>query len=453
MRERTKQTKQNERTKPGERTKPIERRRPGERTKPRPSEPTKPTSSEPTKPNVRRALSHVGGETTVEGDPTRGTALVRALDVPPSEVAEEAARAHVHGFHSYPARMHPVTAQRLVESFSRPGGAVLDPFCGSGTVLVEARLVGRKAIGVDANPLAVRLAALKLRDTTEAERAAFVEAARAVALFADERRKAKSGPTRRYGPEDLALFDRHVLLELDGVRAGIDRIEDPAVRGELELVLSSMLTKLSRRTSDTSERELERRIASGYAARLFVRKAEELALRRAEASARLAAAPPARVLEGDARRLDGIGDRSVDLVVTSPPYPGVYDYLAHHEARLRWLRLRPERFERAEIGARRRLDPMGPDEGVARWEREIGDTLAALGRVMRPEGSVILLLADSVVAGRPVYSVDVIRRVAPRARLRVDTVASQPRPHFHAPTRRAFAARPRQEHAILLVRS
>lgn len=425
-----------------------ERTKPSERTKPR--EPAQPR--ERTKPNVRRALSHVGGETTIEGDPSRGALLVAALDVPPSEVAEEAARAHVHGFHSYPARMHPVTAQRLVESFSRPGDAVLDPFCGSGTVLVEARLLGRKAVGVDANPLAVRLAALKLRDTSEADRAALLEAARAVAAFADERRKAKSGPTRRYGPEDLALFDRHVLLELDGVRAGIDRVDGLTARAELELVLSSILTKLSRRTSDTSERELERRIASGYAARLFVRKAEELAKRRAEVETRLASAPPARVLEGDARRLEGVDDRSIDLVVTSPPYPGVYDYLAHHEARLRWLRLRPERFERAEIGARRRLDPMGPSEGVTRWEREIGDVLAALGRVMRPRACAILLLADSVVAGRPVYSVDVIRRVAPRAFLRLDAVASQPRPHFHAPTARAFASRPRREHAILLIR-
>ncbi len=407
---------------------------------------------EKTKPNVRRALSHVGGEASVEGDATRGAALVAALDVPPSEVAEEAARAHVHGFHSYPARMHPVTAQRLVESFSRPGDVVLDPFCGSGTALVEARLAGRKAIGVDANPLAVRLAALKLRDTSEAQRTALIEAAREVQAFADERRKAKLGPTRRYGPEDLALFDRHVLLELDGVRAGIDRINDLGVRAELELVLSSMLTKLSRRTSDTSDREHERRIASGYPARLFVRKAEELGARRHEVADRLAAAPPARVLEGDARRLDGILDRSVDLVVTSPPYPGVYDYLAHHEARLRWLRLRPDRFARDEIGARRRFDAMGPDEGVARWEHEIGDVLAALGRVMRPSSTAILLLADSVVAGRPVYSVDVIRRAAPRARLRLDAVASQPRPHFHAPTRAAFASRPRREHAILLVR-
>lgn len=416
-----------------------------------PQNQTKPNVNQ-TKPNVRRALSHVGGDVVTAGDPDRAALLAAALDVPTSEVAEEAARAHVHGFHSYPARMHPLTAKRLVESFSRPGDVVLDPFCGSGTVLVEARLAGRKALGVDANPLAVRLAERKLRDASEADRQKLVEAARAVAAQADERRKAKSGPTRRYGPEDLELFDRHVLLELDGVRAAIDRIEDRVVRADLELVLSSMLTKISRRTSDTSERELPRRIAAGYPARLFVRKTEELAARLAEVAPVLAKAPRGRVLEGDARELEGVTDGSVDLVVTSPPYPGVYDYLAHHEARLRWLRLQPDRFSRVEIGARRRLDPMGPTEGVTRWAHEIGAVLAAMGRVLRPKGCSVLLIADSVVAGRPVYAVDLLQRAAPAARLRVDAVASQPRPHFHLPTRRVFEARPRKEHAVLLVR-
>jgi hypothetical protein len=407
---------------------------------------------EPTRPNVRRALSHVGGEAVVEGDPARAAVLAAALDVPPSEVAEEAARAHVHGFHSYPARMHPLTARRLVEGFSRPGDVVLDPFCGSGTVLVEAKLAGRKAIGVDANPLAIRLAARKLRNATEEQRVRLVEAARAVAASADERRKAKSGPTHRYGQADLALFERHVLLELDGLRAAIDRTSDRALRGDLELVFSSMLTKLSRRTSDTSERELARRIAAGYPARLFVRKTEELVARLGEVATELAAGPPFRVIEGDARELAGIDDASVDLVITSPPYPGVYDYLAHHEARLRWLRLPPDRFARAEIGARRTLDAMGPSGGVARWESEIFDVLVALRRVLRPSRAAVLLLADSVVAGQPVYAVDLLRAATVRARLALGAVASQPRPHFHVPTRSAFSARARQEHAILLVR-
>jgi hypothetical protein len=358
----------------------------------------------------------------------------------------------VHGFHSYPARMHPLTARRLIESFSQANDVVLDPFCGSGTVLVEARLAGRRAIGVDANPLAVRLASRKLREAFEVERSALVEMARAAATHADERRRAKAGPTRRYGPEDLELFDRHVLLELDGLRAGIERTPS-SLRADLELVLSSMLTKLSRRTSDTSNRELPRRIGAGFPARLFVRKTEELVARLGEVTTKMAKAPPPRVLEGDARELAGVDDASVNLVVTSPPYPGVYDYLAHHEMRLRWLGLRADRFATNEIGARRRLDALGPAEGVVRWERELGAALLAMDRVLVKSAVAVLLIADSVIAGKPIYAVDSIRRILPNTHLRLLAVASQERPHFHEPTRRAFAARPRREHAILVVRT
>ena len=104
-------------------------------------------------------------------------------------------------------------------------------------------------------------------------------------------------------------------------------------------MLSSLLTKVSRRASDTSDQALPRRIAAGYPARLFVRKTEELTQRLAEVAGQLALAPPASVEGGDARVLRGIEPGTVDLAVTSPPYPGVYDYLAHHEARIRWLRL------------------------------------------------------------------------------------------------------------------
>src|SRR5262249_30208950 len=139
-----------------------------------------------------------------QGDPEAAALLAAAVDVPTSAEAEELARANVHGFHSYPARMHPLTARRLVEAFSRPGDAVLDPFCGSGTVLVEARLAGRGAVGVDANPLAVRLARLKTAPTTPEQRARWIDAAREVAAFADARREAKAGPTHRYGQADVA---------------------------------------------------------------------------------------------------------------------------------------------------------------------------------------------------------------------------------------------------------
>ncbi|WP_437966153.1 DNA methyltransferase [Sorangium sp. So ce260] len=424
--------------------------------KPKPGAPRQKARAVRPAPQARRALTNVGGATRLEGDPADAAMLAHALDVASSGTAEEAARAHVHGFHSYPARMHPDTARRLIEALSRPGERVLDPFCGSGTVLVEARLAGRAAIGVDANPLAVRLARLKVQGSTPGERERLVAAAREVAAAADERRKARAGPSRRYGPEDVALFEPHVLLELDGLRVGLDRLEGrgaDALRADLELVLSSILTKLSRRTSDTSEHELPRRIAAGYPARLFIRKAEELAQRLADVAAPLSASPPALIEEGDARVLRGVEPGSIHLAITSPPYPGVYDYLAHHEARLRWLRLRSARFEQDEIGARRHLDPLGPEAGRARWREELGGVLVALARVLRSGAPLVLLIADSVVAGAPVYAVDVVQAAASGARFAMRAVASQPRPHFHRPTARAFQRRPRHEHAILLIRA
>ena len=426
-------------------------------TRKRPAEPT-------TRPFIRerRALTNVGGPSERSGDPALADLLVRALDVEGAvperspaqgEAAEPAERAHVHGFHSYPARMHPETARRLVEDLSRPGDRVLDPFCGSGTVLVEARLAGRAAIGVDANPLAVRLARLKAGGSTEGERERLVAAAREVADIAGSRREARVGASRRYGPEDVALFDPHVLLELDGLRVGLDQLGSDALRADLELVLSAILTKVGKKASDTSDQALPRRIAAGYPAKLFVRKAEELARRLAEVAPALAAAPPARVEEGDARELRGIAPGSIDLIVTSPPYPGIYDYLAHHETRLRWLRLPRASFDRAEVGARRRLDPLGAEEGRARWQAELGAILGAMADVLRPGARAVLLIADSVIAGEPAFAIDLVRAAAPAVGLTMRAAASQERPHFHGPSARAFARRPRREHAILLARA
>jgi len=66
-----------------------------------------------------------------------------------------------HGLHPYPARMVPQIAKRLLKMYCPEGGIVLDPFCGSGTVAVEARLLKVNSIGIDINPLACLLAEVK----------------------------------------------------------------------------------------------------------------------------------------------------------------------------------------------------------------------------------------------------------------------------------------------------
>lgn len=67
-----------------------------------------------------------------------------------------------HGFHLYPARMHPEIAKRLIEKYAQdPKKTIFDPFMGSGGVLVESLLHGNNSVGIDVNPFAVLISRVK----------------------------------------------------------------------------------------------------------------------------------------------------------------------------------------------------------------------------------------------------------------------------------------------------
>jgi len=75
---------------------------------------------------------------------------------------EFSTRNYSHGFHLYPARMHPEIAKRLIEKYvPDTKKVVFDPFMGSGGVLVEALLHGNNSIGIDVNPFAVLISRVK----------------------------------------------------------------------------------------------------------------------------------------------------------------------------------------------------------------------------------------------------------------------------------------------------
>ena len=65
---------------------------------------------------------------------------------------------YTHCFHTYPAMMIPQIARKLLAEYGTEGGWLLDPYCGTGTSLVEASLFGMHSVGCDINPL-VRLIA------------------------------------------------------------------------------------------------------------------------------------------------------------------------------------------------------------------------------------------------------------------------------------------------------
>src|SRR5690606_35411299 len=111
--------------------------------------------------------------------------------------------------------------------------SLLDPFCGSGTKLVEARRAWIRCVGVDLNPLAIWIARAKTWTAPARRREALRARAEAVAAAAREEgkaaRRAGGGPAWFRRPErNRALsgwFAPHVRRELEQLAAAIDEIE------------------------------------------------------------------------------------------------------------------------------------------------------------------------------------------------------------------------------------
>jgi len=407
-------------------------------------------------PRKRRALTNVGGRIDTEGDAPDARLLAQSLDVPPSTDDDtDPSRAHVHGFHTYPARMHPDTAARLVRAFVQPGGRVLDPFCGSGTVLVEAMIAGRSPIGTDLNPLAVRLARCKTRPRDPAELENLVAQAKVCAASADERRKAKAGASRRFPPEDVEAFEPHVLLELDSLRAKLEMLRNDPAQHDLMLVLSAILVKLSKKRGDTSVGIAGRRTAPGFASKIFVQKTEELARSLAAFRALLPTPTPrgAFVEQDNATELRRLPAGLMDAIITSPPYAATYDYISHHAMRLRWLDLNASALAHGEMGARSTYQRIPPGEASVAWSRELAKFFNAAAKVLPKGGPLVLLMADSAVGNVALRADEIVASTARECGFFPAARASQFRPHFHGPTMAAFRTRPRAEHAILLRRT
>ena len=388
-------------------------------------------------PWARRSLSApIDAEIIERGEP----AIARALAASWEAARREPDDRFTHGFHTWPARMHPTMARELIRLVTRGAAprTVLDPFAGGGTVLLEARLFGHQAVGVDLNPLSARVARVRAEPPPTAVREQLGARAREVAMRSEERVRAREPAMARLPGPMLGLYTPHILKELAGLLEEI-RALPPRSREVLEVVFSALVVKLSKKKADTSDDLVEKRLRKGLPTELFLRKTEELLARWDELAAALPVRTPApHFFTGDARALPQLLPGPVDAIVTSPPYGGTYDYHGQHALRLAWLGLPDLAFDRGEIGVRGTRSP-------AQWDSELLAVLRAMRAVLDDEGRIAMVLGDGDVGGRALPALAQLERLAPEAGLTLVAAASVPRPDA-----RAGSLGPREEHVVAL---
>jgi hypothetical protein len=403
------------------------------------------------------------GRIIADGVRASAEALVAALRAPHQD--HDIAESLTHPFHSYPARLHPATARVLVELIGAGRGApIVDPFCGSGTSLVEARAAGLRAIGVDLNPLAVLVARAKTWTAPARRRKQLHQVGHEItgqvlaAGKAARRSGAEPAPMRKpvgFDPNArnrrlASWFAPHVRRELELIALHLDQLRssDAELADILTACLSAILYKVSSRSSDTDGTWVARNVPRGAAARHFAQRVELLTSGLHDLCR--GPGPIPEVIERDARRLaEVVPDGSAGGVIASPPYAGTYDYAEHQRLRFDFLALRHRDLDAGEIGSRRSF-ANDPDAERA-WQAALADTVDAIARALAPGRAAAIVIGDSFAEYRAMYALDDLRS-ALTDELVLEAWASQQRPMLGVREQRAFGDRPKAEHIVLLRR-
>lgn len=232
-----------------------------------------------------------------------------------------------HCFYRYPARFSPVFVGSAIESLSQHGDVVLDPYMGGGTTIVEAIARGRNAIGCDLNSLAVFIAKAKTTPLADADK-------RLVRYWANEIIANLSYHTVTEDIAELICPHRTKNLHL------------PRARPVKKLIAQAILALKdfqSERAQDFARCVLlnvaqwalnNRKVAPSLSqVRGKVQVATEQMLGGLDALSKIIVERGAQIftpllIHGTAANLPNIepfaGGCKANLVVTSPPYPGIH---------------------------------------------------------------------------------------------------------------------------------
>lgn len=270
----------------------------------------------------------------------------RAL-VPELKKAER----YTHLIHSYPAKLLANIPYFFfaTDTLCPANGTVLDPFCGTGTVLLEAALSGRNALGADANPLAELITGGKTVYIPSEE---LLEALKSILERSKRYRRTITHP------EAIAVwYSPSSLRQLTNLQRAINEIEDARQKTFFELCFSCVARKVSfadpaisvpvhwnpeRFSSNPSRKEEVRKKLEMLQTVNVYEKFESVCKANIERVASLqgviAEGVNTRIVSNDARHL-GLTDNSVDMILTSPPYAGAQKYIRASWLNLYWLNL------------------------------------------------------------------------------------------------------------------
>lgn len=317
------------------------------------------------------------------------------------DFSDRVAHSAIESVHPYPAKFVSELPRALLDTLPIPADtAVLDPFCGSGTTLVECQRRGLPSVGIDLNPVACLIARVKTarhpRDLKETA-AGIVDRARRTLDI-----------TIPQIPNLDHWFDRPIQHALAALTNAVNSAPD-ASRDALRLALSSIVVRVSRQESDTRYAAVEKNVNGSDVFSLFRRAAFRLDDVLAQRNYPLTRADvfEADTLTFDPSRIVG----RIGMIITSPPYPNAYEYWLYHKYRMYWLGFDPLAVKAREIGARAHFFKRN-HHTEDDFAQQMARTFDLIRSVLVPGGYACVVVGRSRIHGRIVDNARIVEDAA-----------------------------------------
>lgn len=356
-------------------------------------------------------------------------ARVSNLDSLDWESKDASTRYLTHSYHSYSAKYIPQIPRYLISNLTKRNDLILDNFVGSGTTLVESKVLGRHAIGVDVNPLACLVSKVKITNIQKPD----LEKILSVCMSIEEeilKLRASRGYTNSTSTFDLQdigpisnnhyllanipnhnilkWFNKNVIYELLTIKLKIDSLEEDHIRDFLLVAFSSILRSSSNATSGfgnlmiNKQPPKKRNIFEKFnrVANIMVTKMEEFNQVTKNNSS-------IKIFRHDTRSLRFIADDTISFICTHPPYMASVPFAEYQKLSLWWLGFSQQELENKLIGGRR-----ARSDTAERFFQDIFMTLTEMKRVLQKKKYCCIIIGNPVYNNREWQLNEIIKKNA-----------------------------------------
>lgn len=246
-----------------------------------------------------------------------------------------------HGFHTYPAMMIPQIARRLIETYGKDAEVMFDPFVGSGTSILEAKLHQsfKKAYGIDINPLARLVAKVK---ATPIKQDLLVEVTESLIQKCEDDKKSVKASKKTINKPTFRNIDfwfkPDVITDLTIIKDNIEaiKVKNKKTRQDIIDFCKVAFSEVVRLTSNTRNSEFKLyRMSEKPLLKHNPNTIEEFAkklrsnVKKFDEFNREAQKCKIVILDEDTRDKTSLPKHCVDIIVSSPPYGDSHTTVAY----------------------------------------------------------------------------------------------------------------------------